>query len=113
MYFIWAAVAALCIFTSSSIARDNGQYAGTPPDIRDWFHGLRNKDGSGCCDSSDGVRLEDAEWGVEEGSYYVIVKGIKMIVPPSAVLTGPNKVGVAVVWIFQGRITCFIPGPQT
>jgi hypothetical protein len=74
------------------------------------------------------VSIEDVDWGTEpvaDGDkttirYWVNLDGKKIVVPPEAVITEPNKFGRAVVWPYQDfeggqyvtQIRCFMPGPQ-
>lgn len=98
-------------------ARDIGQYAQSGPDIRNWIRGLKDKNGLGCCDYADGYKTE-AEWDTKENHYRVRIEGEWYVVPDSAVLTEPNKLGYAVVWHVPGpdgkpKIRCFIAGGGT
>ena len=81
---------------------------------RDWVKGLRNASGVPCCDDADGI---DPEWGIKDGSYRVRYGGRWLVVAPHALLTQPNKIGVARAWIGHGDgeafVTCFLPGPTT
>lgn len=91
---------------------DDGRYDNNP--LKSWFNGLRNSQGTPCCDVTDGVKLEDPEWREDgDGSYSVHVNGQWMAVPPEAVLKEPNKVSYSVVWVYNGRILCFLPGSGT
>lgn len=78
----------------------------------DWFKGLRNTNKLPCCDVVDGQRLEDADWRTtDNGEYQVKIKGEWITVPEEAVLNPKNRpIDYAVVWIYQGKITCFLVG---
>lgn len=92
----------------------DGRYLNSP--LNKWFNSLKNKNGVGCCSTSDGIRIEDAEWGVDKKTnlHWVIVGGIRHLVPPEALITVPNRAGVAIVWpVYESGSTvirCFIPG---
>jgi hypothetical protein len=112
-------VAAIAISTPGS-ARWVGP---TDPILHDWFEKLASGKGL-CCSFADGVVIEDVDWGTEairgvEGKtsivYWVLVDGQRLVVPPEAVVTEPNRYGPAVVWPYRdsnGRLTvrCFMPG---
>lgn len=94
-----------------AMARDSGQYAQVNPELHEWFDGIKSPRGVPCCSTSDGVKLEDPDWRIEEdGSYSVRLEGKWTPIPPDAVVTIPNRVGYAVVWIFNGQLLCFMPG---
>lgn len=104
-------------FYNPAHGRDaDGRYAQSP--LKQWFNSLKNKNGVGCCDTSDGKRVEDADWGIENDSYWVMVDGQKLVVPPEALLTQKNRAGVAIVWPMSDQdgktiVRCFIPGTLT
>lgn len=95
---------------------DNGQFAQADPGIRSWFNGLRSGKGL-CCSFADGLTLQDVDWDTEGAHYRVRIDGQWIVVPDDAVLTEPNRVGVAVVWPYksgdQTMIRCFIAGSGT
>jgi hypothetical protein len=71
-----------------------------------------------CCSFADGRTVEDPDWGMEGNSFWVIVDGQKITVPPEALVAEPNKYGRAVVWPYKDSedstiIRCFMPGVQT
>src|ERR1041385_65046 len=110
-----SAFLALALFLSASpaLARDpDGRYANSP--LQQWFNSLRNKNSIPCCDTADGMRLEDVDWDTADGHYRVRIDGQWIDVPPEALIEQPNKFGPAVVWPYKdgGRtaIRCFIPG---
>jgi hypothetical protein len=113
MFRTAAAILAAFLLASPLVARDRGQYAQVDPEIRKWFDGLENLDGSSCCSTSDGLPLQDAEWRRNaDDTYSVFLKGEWVVVPPNALLTTKSKVGYAVVWIHNGAILCFLKGPE-
>lgn len=92
-------------------ARDDGRYAQSP--LKDWVKGLKDKNGNGCCDTADGFPA-DVEWDTEREHYRVRIEGAWYAVPPTAVLTEPNRLGYPMVWYWLQdgvpQIRCFIPG---
>jgi hypothetical protein len=100
-------------------ARDDGRYADSP--LKSWFKGLRSGRGL-CCDFADGVRIDDVDWDTNgptykdgNATYRVRLGGQWLDVPPSAVVTEPNRAGPAIVWplIYDGKpydVRCFLPG---
>lgn len=102
---------------------DKSKWAGSP--LKPWFDGLQSKKGL-CCSSADGRTVDDPDWGTmpvagangkSEIRFWVVVDGQKLVVPPDAVVTEPNKFGAAVVWPFldgegKTQIRCFIAGAQ-
>jgi hypothetical protein len=94
-----------------ALAADDGRYAQSP--LKDWVKGLKDKNGDGCCDTSDGFPAE-VEWDTESNHYRVRIDGAWHVVPPDAVLTEPNKLGYPMVWYWflngVPQIRCFIPG---
>jgi hypothetical protein len=102
---------------STSLARDNGQYAQVNPEIKDWFSHLSSKRGL-CCADADGT--SDPDWMGKKGAdgnwhYQVKLKGNWIEVPDEAVITEPNKVGRTIVWTYDlygtTFVRCFMPGP--
>jgi hypothetical protein len=100
-------------------ARDFGQYRDTDPKLREWIEGLKDKAGHGCCETADGHPAE-YEWDMAGNRYRVQIEGGWYVVPPEAVVEGPNKLGYATVWYWVSweldgkesfHIRCFLPGP--
>jgi hypothetical protein len=100
-----------------------------------WWEGLTSKKGL-CCSFADGVAIKDVDWGTEpvdayiafdvtspDGTvptqvYWVQVMGMKLPVPPDAVVVVPNRFGGAVVWPYQDatgawKVRCFMPGTES
>src|SRR5262245_1692925 len=95
-----------------AITRDlDGKYANSP--LKQWFDSLASRRGP-CCSVADGQSVEDVDWDTKDGNYRVRLDGQWIEVPPDALVTAPNKFGLAVVWPYkdEGRtqIRCFIPG---
>jgi hypothetical protein len=115
---------------SIAYARDDGRYADSP--LHSWFDSLASKKGS-CCSFADGISIQDVDWDTKDGHYRVKVpsfvtnsgplgKGVTVpatkdyiVVPDDALITGPNRLGPAVVWPWTDstgavQIRCFMPG---
>jgi hypothetical protein len=109
---ILRAIIVLLLFTGWAVARDDGRYAQSP--LKNWFNSLRNQNGIPCCDTADGVRLEDPNWRInQDGSYSVRLNKDWIAIDPQLVIKQKNLAGYAIVWINAGRITCFLPGSST
>jgi hypothetical protein len=97
-------------------ARDRGQFAGTSPEMKAWFDGLRSGKGP-CCSDADGSAVSDVDWETRNGHYRVRIDGAWIDVPDEAVITEPNRVGRTMVWPLRGylgvSIRCFMPGSMT
>jgi hypothetical protein len=104
---------ALAAISFPSHARDNGQWAQADPAIRDWVDHLTDRAGISCCRTADGY---DVQWDTVDGHYRVFILNRWIVVPDGAVLTQPNRLGVARVWYiaYPGdvHIRCFLPGAQ-
>lgn len=94
-------------------ARDlDGAHASAP--LHEWFKNLKNGNGGLCCEEADGHRLEDVDWrGETDGSYSVRIDGQWIKLQDWQIVHEPNRLGSAVVWIFLGKVTCFMPGAGT
>lgn len=99
----------------------DGRFDNAPPEVKEWFNSLKNRNFVPCCDTSDGFRLEDAEWEISGTTYRVRIKDKWHDVPDVAILNPdtPRPKGVygAIVWIRPGTentdtpaIMCFLPG---
>jgi hypothetical protein len=105
--------AVLAAFLLPASAFDRGRYAQADDATRQWFDSLQNARKVPCCSTADGVRVDDADWRREaDGSYAVRLNGTWVAVPQDALVTVPNRVGYAVVWLWQGRIQCFMRGAE-
>lgn len=90
----------------------DGHYAASP--LGDWIKGLRSPAGGLCCEEADGHRIDDVDWrGEADGSYSVRIEGAWVKLNADQVVREPNRLGSAMVWIWQNRITCFLPGAGT
>lgn len=93
-------------------------------DMKTWFDGLKSKEGP-CCSDADGNVLQDVDWESNGTGYRVRIDGKWIDVPPSAVISEPNRYGPTMVWplrtggwnydtgAMDGPVTvirCFMPG---
>jgi hypothetical protein len=96
-----------------------GKWADDP--LHPWFESLRNKARLYCCAEADGQPLDDGEWDMKNNSYRVMLQGEWIVVPDEALILSPNKLGKAIVWVWQpdalawggggsNPVKCFIPG---
>jgi len=97
------------------VARDDGRFANSP--LKPWFDRLASGKGL-CCSFADGFSVQDVDWDTQDGHYRVRVYGQWLVVPDDAVVTEPNRFGLAVVWPYNDRygntqIRCFMPGAGT
>jgi hypothetical protein len=102
----------LVAFCSPGFPGDNGRYANDP--LKYWFDHLSSGNGM-CCSFADGLSISDVDWDTHNNHYRVLLHGEWINVPDSAVVTGPNRYGPAVVWPYMGTdgniyIRCFLPG---
>jgi hypothetical protein len=111
---------ALLLAAAVILIRDpTGKWANDP--LRPWFEALKNKVGMYCCAGADGHPLDESEWDIKDNTYRVLLQGEWIVVPDDAVISGPNKFGKAIVWLWPQEvlawgdpasnfIRCFIPG---
>ena len=92
------------------------KWAQIDPVMREWFRGLHNDHGTSCCDSADGVRIEDPDWRQldDEGNYEVFARDRWNRITPEYVLKATNRVGYAILWwpAYMDHPTCFLPGAR-
>lgn len=83
----------------------------------EWFRNLHSPQGFPCCDYADGTRIEDPGDYHEnnDGSYDVKVGTEWVHVPKERVVTVPNRVGYAILWMSPDtmNVFCFMPGART
>lgn len=107
-------VAILALLASCAVApvlaRDDGRYAQSP--LKGWFDSLKSGKGP-CCSDADGFAVSDPDWESIGDRYRVKLNGVWYDVPEDAVITQPNRAGVAMVWPMTDGVTirCFLPGP--
>jgi hypothetical protein len=110
---ICCAALPLLLFPGLAFPRDlDGKYENSP--LKRWFESLASRRGF-CCSFADGQSVEDVDWETKDGKYRVRLDSQWIEVPPDALVTAPNKFGLAVVWPYkdyEGRtqVRCFIPG---
>jgi hypothetical protein len=115
LWFLVALVAVCLVLQMiDAYARDDGRYAAQDPALHKWFDGLRSGKGL-CCSITDGRRVEDPDWGTEDGHYWVRVDGVRYSVPADAVIDEPNRAAVTLVWPYTDQdgkvqIRCFMRG---
>lgn len=105
------------LLVTAVFALDMGQWAQVDPAQREFYEGLKNKNGRLCCADNDGF---DAVWEIRGNEYWVGVNGQMVRVPPQAVLDVPNRYGIAKVWystIWKDgnptyQINCFLKGSE-
>jgi len=101
----------LMVLSEPASGRDDGRYANSP--LRPWFESLHSQLGR-CCSDADGYVLTDVDWESDHGHYRVRIDDEWVIVPDSAVITEPNKIGRTMVWkhYLDGhpKVRCFMPG---
>ena len=101
-----SALLILLLLSTAAAARDDGRYANSP--LKPWFDSLRSGRGF-CCSDADGT---ETEYDIRQSRYWVPIDGVWAEVPDDAVITAPNKLGRAMLWLSpQHNIRCFIPGP--
>jgi len=110
---IGCAALSLLLFPGLGVTRDlDGKYAASP--LKEWFESLASRRGP-CCSVADGQSVEDVDWDTKDGKYRVRLDGQWIEVPPDALVTTANRLGLAVVWPYKDyesktQIRCFIPG---
>ena len=118
-----AAALGMLACTAVSQARNYGQYGQVPQNIRQWIESLADGRGIPCCATADGALPDEFSWDIGAKHYRVKVYGKWVVVPDSAVIKGPNRLGHAVVWISYDdpafddepilAVRCFLPGPAS
>lgn len=83
------------------------------PELTDWYKSLRSGKGP-CCDGSDAQSVDDPDWENNSGHYRVKIEGEWTDVDDDAVITEPNRAGIAKVWPMHKdghpKARCFMPG---
>lgn len=106
---------AATLVATSALAFDGQKWSSVDADTRTWFESLRNGEGTSCCGSTDGVRVEDPEWRqLPDGTYEVMARGSWHSIRADHVLRGTNRVGYAILWWppSMAEPTCFLPGTR-
>ena len=99
--------AIILFFFLAFMARSHGQ----EQSLREWFNTLRSPAGGTCCHNFDGISLDEADWRNAGGKYEVLIEGKWVEVPEMNLVTVPNRLGRAHLWLRpDGGIRCFMPG---
>ena len=119
--FIASFIVFIILMIAIAQARDpDGHYAQSQ--YNQWFNSLYSRGGGNCCSTSDGMRLDDPDWGIDGEGYWVTLNNEKIRVTDDFLVTVPNKVGVAIVWPYmnpdgtlmltdgKAKVRCFMPG---
>ena len=113
--FMRTILLSLFVASTTTLARDYGQYEDVSPAIREWFRGLRSPQGIFCCDEADCRRTEahlsDNHWQARAPD------GKWIDIPPDRVITDRfNPVGEPILcatWALSSgswNVLCFVPG---
>ncbi len=115
-------LALLGLLMSFASAHEHGH-----PDLNSWYKDLQNGNGVPCCDTSEATKIQDVDWQSackdNECHYQVFIDKQWWDVPDWAVVKGPNRNGMTLVWpIYYWKdgkpenglssvfIRCFMPG---
>jgi hypothetical protein len=106
---------------SDAVARDNGQWEGSPPEVRRWSQGLRQPDNpaASCCGEANAYEADIFE--VETDHYVAIITDGKGDIPNGTKIAIPNNkmkwdegnpTGHGIIFIgLQGQVFCYVaPG---
>ena len=120
MKLLLAALAALGMLLPAT-ARDNGQWAGSPAAISQWFQSLMQPDNPylSCCGKADAFEADTFE--IEGDHYIAVVTDGKGVIAPGTRIPVPNEkmeldagnpTGHGIIFIgSQGQIYCYVaPG---
>lgn len=108
----------LLLLTVPALARDNGQWANEPLNIRQWFMSLMQPDAPqvSCCGESDAFEADDFE---AHGDHYVaIITDGRGVIPDGTRIEVPNAkmkwdkgnpTGHGIIFMGQGgQIYCYV-----
>ena len=116
-------VLALCVLAlcAPAAARDNGQWANSPAEIREWFQSLKQPDHPrlSCCGEADAFEADTFE--VESDHYVAVITDGKGMIPNGSRISVPNAkmkfdrgnpTGHGIIFIgSQGQVYCYVaPG---
>jgi hypothetical protein len=110
-----AAVGALLLPFSAPARDTTGLSQTLSAEMNEWVRGLHSPGGAWCCDDADGI---DPVWETSGDGYRVKFQGEWLTVQPTALISTPNRLGVARAWIgftadTKPYVRCFLPGPTT
>src|ERR1700704_3509933 len=114
-------VALLLLFTSTALARDNGQWGNSPVALREWFQSLMQPDNPymSCCGEADAFEADTFE--VDGDHYVAVITDGKGVLPSGTRIAVPNQkmkwdrgnpTGHGIIFIGnQGQVYCYVaPG---
>ena len=103
------------------LARDNGQWEGSPPHVRQWFRDLKQPDNpkQSCCGEADAYEADLFE--VDNDHYVAIITNGKGVIPNGTKIPVPthklkwdkgNPTGHGIIFIgLRGQVYCYVvPG---
>jgi hypothetical protein len=109
------------LMTLPTLARDNGQWEGADPVVRQWFQSLKQPDHPrlSCCGEADAFEADNFE--VEDDHYVAVITDGKGVIPngtrikvpnPKMKFDSGNPTGHGIIFIGnQGQIYCYVtPG---
>jgi hypothetical protein len=107
--------------SATAAARDNGQWANSPTEIREWFQSLRQPDHPrlSCCGEADAFEADTFE--VESDHYVAVITDGKGMIPNGSRIQVPNAkmkfdrgnpTGHGIIFIGSaGQVYCYVtPG---
>lgn len=110
----------LLLVAAPALARDNGQFGGSPTNVREWFQSLMQPDNPAvsCCGEADAYEADTFE---VEGDHYiaiitdgkgVIPSGTRVPVPNNKMkwdAKPPNPTGHGIIFIgSSGQVYCYV-----
>ncbi len=114
---LFLALTGLFLLSSDALSKAGPEWAqlNMSPSQRKWFQEQKEPGTQKpCCNSSDG---EEVQEDIRDGVYWVLsakTQGEWLPVPPSAIITEPNRWGQPVAWFFheggKPKVRCFSPG---
>jgi hypothetical protein len=115
------AAATLGLLAGPALTRDNGQWEGADPHIRQWFQSLRQPDHPrvSCCGEADAFEADSFE--IEDDHYVAVITDGKGVIPNGTRISVPNRkmkwdsgnpTGHGIIFIGdKGQIYCYVtPG---
>ncbi len=125
---VWAALLILILASIvlgvgvvAAIARDDGQWADVPQNIREWFQSLKQPDHPrvSCCGEADAFEADSFE--AEDDHYVAIITNGKGMIANGTRIAVPNRkmkwdkgnpTGHGIIFIgMQGQVYCYVtPG---
>lgn len=108
----------LVLSVAVAIFAINRSHAHDPehPQLDSWYESLHSGKGP-CCDGSEAMRIDDADWESRDGRYRVRIDGEWVDVPKDAVVDRPNRAGRTMVWPYyqdgHPKARCFMPGSMS